>query len=86
MKVDYSSKFLKQSKKAPAYIRAQIIKRIELFLVDPFHKTLNNHPLTGKLKNYHSINISGDWRLMYKPLGKQHILIIAIGTHSQLYG
>jgi len=87
-RIDFSSTFDKQLKKAPLKIRVAIEKRIELFLADPFNPQLRNHQLTGKFKNYRSINITGDWRALYSAnkINKENVIIFeALGTHSQLY-
>ncbi|MCL4419782.1 type II toxin-antitoxin system mRNA interferase toxin, RelE/StbE family [Patescibacteria group bacterium] len=87
-RIDFSSTFDKQLKKAPLKIRIAFEKRIELFLTDPFNSQLKNHQLTGKLKNYRSINITGDWRALYSTnkIDKENVVLFeALGTHSQLY-
>ena len=80
---DPVSKYIDTSK-----IMVTFEKRIELFLTDPFNFQLRNHQLTGKLKKYRSINITGDWRALYSSnkIDKENVIIFeAIGTHSQLY-
>lgn len=87
-RIGFSSTFNKQLKKAPLKIRIAFKKRVELFLIDPFNSQLKNHKLTGKLKNYTSINITGDWRALYSKneINKENVVIFeALGTHSQLY-
>jgi mRNA-degrading endonuclease YafQ of YafQ-DinJ toxin-antitoxin module len=64
-RIDYSRNFLKQLKKSPLEIKIAFKKRLELFLKEPFHPQLNNHPLTGKYSNYRSINITGDGRAIF---------------------
>lgn len=84
MNIFYSKKFDKMFKKCPQEIKSKFIERLELFNEDKYSSILNNHALSGKLKGLRSINISGDYRAILKeqPDG---ILLIAIGTHSQLY-
>jgi len=60
-------------------------ERRNLFLKDPFRPLLHNHPLLGKHKEFRSINITGDLRVIYEPLKNNVALFIAIGTHSALY-
>ncbi|PIZ96242.1 MAG: type II toxin-antitoxin system mRNA interferase toxin, RelE/StbE family [Candidatus Levybacteria bacterium CG_4_10_14_0_2_um_filter_36_16] len=83
-KVDYSNKFLKQLKKAPLEIIVAFRDRLRLFRQDPFHPTLNNHKLTGRLKGFRSINITGDWRAIYMETDTA-IIFELFGTHIQLY-
>lgn len=47
---------------------------------------LNNHVLRGKLRGLRSINITGDWRAIFREYKKdKQILFDSLGTHSQLY-
>lgn len=59
-----------------------------MFSNDPANPQLHDHQLSGKLKNYRSININGDWRGIYLLLKENDEIVVtfmAIGTHSQLY-
>ena len=84
MNVFYSKKFDKMFLKCPQEIRDKFIERLGLFKENKYDSTLNNHTLSGKLKGSRSINVSGDYRVIFKekPDG---ILLTTIGTHSQLY-
>jgi len=81
--------FAKQYEKAPKNIRWAFDQRIVIFRQDPFHPFLHNHALTGVYKGYRSINITGDWRALYKEVllddNKVIIEFHLLGTHSQLY-
>jgi len=88
MRVDYSKKFIKQFDKAPKKIRDQVTNRIELFSKHPTDPILHNHSLVGKFLGFKSINITGDWRAIYKEAGNQDIQVCIfefLGTHSLLY-
>lgn len=88
-RINYTRTFLKQFKKAPLQIKIAFRERLALFLGNPFLPQLNNHAITGKLRGYRSINITGDWRAIFLEFedqkGKQIVIFEAIGTHSQLY-
>lgn len=88
-RIDYSKRFDKQLKKTPLEIKISFRKKFALFLEDPFHPQLNNHLLTGKLKGYRSINVTGDWRALYSEdqISESNSVVIfeMLGTHSQLY-
>lgn len=86
VRVEFSQKFIKSLRKSPRKIKVAFRNRLELFLTDKFHPILYNHALEGKYKNYRSINISGDWRAIFRELdGGEAIYFDFIGTHSQLY-
>jgi addiction module RelE/StbE family toxin len=88
-KVDYAKEFLKQLQKAPSKIRIAFQNRLTLFLENPLNPILHNHVLIGRLKDYRSINVTGNWRAIYSEETNQHgeitIVFKLIGTHSQLY-
>ena len=89
MRVRFSRKFEKQYNKADSKVKASFDKKLELFLQNTFDFQLNNHSLTGKLKGYRSISITGDWRALYSeqssPGNDSVIIFEMLGTHSQLY-
>ena len=85
MRITYSKKFSKQLKKSPKKIQKVFLERLELFIADPSNPLLRNHALSGNFIGRYSINLSGDWRLVYRKDGDEEITLLAIGTHSQLY-
>ena len=46
---------------------------------------LNHHKLTGELAGFHSINVGGDLRALYREYEDNTVVFEKIGTHSQLY-
>ena len=84
MQIGYSKVFLKQAKRLTPGLRAQLQERITLFVRNPLHRTLRNHALKGKYKDYRSINITGDIRALYLQT-EDEAIFDAVGTHSQLY-
>lgn len=88
MEISYSKQFIKQLRKSPIKIQRSFRKRLELFTENPGHPLLRYHALQGELKEYRSINISGDWRAIFRidmEKGKLQMRFMDIGTHSQLY-
>ncbi len=84
MKILFSKQFDRDFKKFDQKTQTIIIDRLNLLISDNNNRLLNNHSLSGKLKNLKSINISGDIRLLYQELSEV-LLIVRVGTHSQLY-
>lgn len=78
------------TRKHPKRYKKKVKERISLFVEDPMNLMLNNHALTGKFQGYRSINITGDWRVIYSIRldlkSKQGYYFELVGTHSQLYG
>lgn len=86
MKIEYSRRFIKELGRAPRKIQVAFRDRPVLFLENKFNPVLNNHSLGGKIKDYRSININGDWRVVYEELEDGSVIFfVMIGTHSQLY-
>jgi mRNA-degrading endonuclease RelE of RelBE toxin-antitoxin system len=73
--------FKKDVKRLPPKIGEQFLKRGEIFKINPFDPVLNNHSVHKKFPNGRSINVTGDYRAIYKE--KDGIAIfITIGTHA----
>jgi len=85
MRIDRSRRFKKQYKKLPKSIQARADVRIRLFVENPFNEILRNHPLSGEYSDCRSINITGDYRIIYEE-NDGRIELLLIGTHDELYG
>ena len=86
MKINFSKKAHKDIQNINTKIRKQLKVRIELFMQDPDAAQLRRHKLSGKYQECYSINVTGDYRLIYEYCNEDEILVLAVGTHSQLYG
>ena|SRR3990172_10725284 len=62
-----------------------IKQRIKLFRTDPQDTRLENHPLTGRLKDNSTFSITEDIRIVYEWLGKTTVRFLAIGSHIKVY-
>ncbi len=85
MRVVTSPTFDKQYKKLPEKIRRQFQERLTLWLDNSEHPILRVHALKGELRGYWSMNISGDYRVVYYFASDEKVVLALIGTHSQLY-
>jgi addiction module RelE/StbE family toxin len=81
----YSKNFKKSLKKKDKFVQEKTRERIRLLREDPFNILLNNHKLHGEYAGCSSINITGDFRVIFKYLDECHIVFIDIGTHPELY-
>ena len=88
MKVAYDPAFYAKLKKVNVRIKKSVKERISIFSKNPNDPQLNNHPLKRQYQGYNSIDITADYRALYK-LGKIGDEIFAyfvlLGTHSGLY-
>jgi len=85
MIVDFHRDFKKELKTLPKKYQEQFFKRLDIFFQNPHHIILNNHKLSGKLKNMRSINITGDIRVIYEQMDKNVVLFLTIANHNNLY-
>lgn len=87
--IGLTREFEKQLRKAPIGIQEAFRKRWAMYLQDPKNPLLHNHMLVGSYLGKRSINITGDWRVVFTEtqdiIGGWRITVEAIGTHSQLY-
>ena len=78
--------FERQYKKLPRAMREKVVERLQLLVSDEFNPLLNNHKLNPPYAGYRGINITGDWRLIYKRINVNAFYMRAVGTHHQLFG
>ncbi|CAN5773391.1 hypothetical protein BH11PAT2_BH11PAT2_10380 [soil metagenome] len=86
MTVLYTKKFLKQYQKLSQEIQDKVNSRIGIFIENPQNPSLHNHRLHGSFVHYRSINITGDYRVLYYLMDNETAEFTAVGTHSELYG
>ena len=87
--IKYATRFRKQYLKADKTIKTAFAQTTEMFLEDPNHPSLRNHQLREKFAGHRSIDVTDDWRALFKiKEGKTKTVITfyILGTHSQLYG
>jgi addiction module RelE/StbE family toxin len=89
MKIFYHDEFIKTLKKANVRIRKSYKNRLIIFRKNPYDPLLKNHSLRNEWYGYRSINITANWRAIYKDLSQNDeefvIYFVAIGTHKHLY-
>jgi len=85
MTVQYRKQFLKDLKKLTQKQKNQAYDRLELFQVDPTNVMLRNHKLTGEYQGFSSINITGDFRALYREESEDTVRFFFVRNHNQLY-
>lgn len=90
MIIRFTDHFRKQYKKADVRIRKRLKERLAIFKKNPNDLQLRNHQLKREYEGNRSIDITSDWRAVYRESGSVEdevvVYFTAIGTHSQLYG
>jgi addiction module RelE/StbE family toxin len=83
--IEFSPVFKKLLAQAPADIRLSFREAYGLFTENPNHPALRNHLLTDKYAGFRSIDVTEDWRAIYREK-PERIKFVALGTHDKLYG
>ena len=89
MKIQFKKTFNKNFEKLGRKLQMKTHEKIGLFQKDPFEETLSNHALIWEYKWFRSIDITGDYRAIFReyPNGTYEFVdFIFVWTHSQLYG
>ncbi|MEA2028951.1 MAG: plasmid stabilization protein [Campylobacterota bacterium] len=80
----YLKRLKKFFKKHPVVFE-RYAKTIKLLEIDPFHPSLRLHQLQGKLKAYHSVSITMQYRVVIDfIIEDDKIIPIDIGTHDKV--
>ena len=77
--------FKKNFEKLPFKVQEQFRERLRIFLNNKFEKTLNNHSVSKVFPDCRSINITGDYRAVFREDSEDMVRFMNIGTHSELY-
>lgn len=85
MKIYFHKNFYKHFGKLRATEKKKTQERLQLFLENPYNPILENHPLKGKYTDYRSIDITGDFRAIFKYLNENECIFVDVDTHSNLY-
>ncbi|NOQ35364.1 MAG: type II toxin-antitoxin system mRNA interferase toxin, RelE/StbE family [Methylococcaceae bacterium] len=60
-------------------------ERLSLFSEEPFHPSLKTHGLSGNLEGSFAFSINHEYRLVFKFLADDEVLLINIGSHDEVY-
>lgn len=88
-RIEFSTRFDKKLRRLPSEIISTFRETLELFLENPNQKTLRRHSLKDEYTGYESIDVTSDYRAIFKEIkaGRQiTIKFYTIGTHEELYG
>lgn len=88
LKIRVTGKFdndLKDLLNSEPGLEVTIKQRIKLFRRNPQDTRLDNHPLTGRLKDKWAFGITEDIRIVYEWLSKTTARFLAIGSHIKVY-
>jgi addiction module RelE/StbE family toxin len=81
--------FLRQAhkffKKHPD-LQSRFVKIVDDLCRNPFQPHLELHPLSGKLKGCHAVNLTGSFRITLTiVITDKEIILLDIGSHDEVY-
>ena len=82
MKIYYSSKFGREYKKLPKYIKELAEDKERIFRKDPFDQKLKTHKLGGRLEGYWAFWIDSKYRIIFEFSKKNIVWFHSTGDHS----
>jgi len=85
MKIDYTVKFEKQYLALPKQIKVKVEKQENIFRNNPFHPSLHTEKLAPKSKQVWSFRVDKNYRIIFRFLEKDLVLLLNIGTHDWIY-
>lgn len=83
MEIIYSSKFAREYKKLPIYIKGIAEEQEAIFRKDPFDSKLKTHKLKGKLSGFLSFSIGYKYRIIFEfAKDKKIVYFHSVGDHD----
>ena len=82
IKILYKPSFVRQYKKLPKALQLEVKEKLELFAADPNHKFLKTHKLKGVLKGRFSFSVNYQYRIVFKYLKNDDVVLLAVGDHD----
>ena len=84
MKVVVHRQYSKMWAKLSLEQQSQANACLKLFLTNPSSPKIRLHQLKGNYPQY-SISAGGNLRIHFVKINEDHVVLVMIGTHSQLY-
>src|SRR3954463_12182464 len=83
-RIEFAPLFNKQRTAAPIEIKQALRETLELFLENPMHEALRNHWLTEEYAGTWSIDVTADWRALYRKDQEKVTAQVALSMTDQL--
>jgi addiction module RelE/StbE family toxin len=88
MEVSFSSSFKRAYKKrikGNPDLESRFWQKLEQFTIEPFAPTLKTHKLSGKLRDFWSLSIDYDARVLFYFTEDEKAVFVDIGSHDEVY-
>lgn len=82
MDVAFAPSFIREYKKLPKDLQAEIKDKITVFQSDPHHPFLKTHKLKGKLAGRYSFSVNYKYRIVFVYLSPKEAVFLTVGDHE----
>lgn len=83
--VETTEAFDKLFEKLPRLIQKKALKQERLFRQNPFHPSLKTEKLEPKIKNYWSLRVDKNYRVIFRFKDSNSVFFLLIGLHDWIY-
>jgi addiction module RelE/StbE family toxin len=66
-------------------LRKRLSEKLELFVNDPFHPSLETHKLSGTMKDSMAFSLTHKLRVVFSFIEPDLVTLEDIGTHDEVY-
>lgn len=80
-----TQEFQKKYQKLPLTIQKKAEKQEKLFRKNPFHPSLHSEKLEPKKKQVWSFRVDKSYRIIFRFLNSNKILLLTVGPHDWIY-
>ena len=82
IEVIFSNSFLRKVKKLGNELQVEVVETVGLLKNKKNHPKLKVHKLHGKFSDYISCRVNYEFRIVYRYLSKNTIILEDVGNHS----
>ncbi len=80
-----TEEFERRYSELPTAIQRKAERRTTLFRQNPFHPSLETEKLHPPKKAVWSFRIDDDYRIMFRFIDRDHIVMLTVGPHHWIY-
>jgi addiction module RelE/StbE family toxin len=85
VRVYYSDTFLRRVRKLTEKQQVKLARLVVLLKENPYHPQLHIKSLSGDLSGIYSFRITRDYRVLFKFLSPDEIILVDVGDRKDIY-
>lgn len=82
MKVLYKPAFVRRVNKLSKGLQEEVLEKIDLLKNNTSNSSLKIHPLHGKFKGLYSFSVNYYYRIVFKYISKDEVVLLDFGDHD----